>query len=60
MTKLNLAQHYADYEELQQGYRTLERSVCEYKLRIASMQEEIEDLNDELLRVHQQQHRTMR
>ena len=57
MTKLNLAQHYADYEELQQGYRLLERNVCEYKLRIASMQEELEDLNDELLRVHHHQQR---
>jgi chromosome segregation ATPase len=48
MTKLSLAQYYSDYEELQQDYRTLERCVCEYKFRIASLQEDIEDKNDEI------------
>jgi hypothetical protein len=48
MTKLKLAQFYSDYEELQRDYRTLEKCVCEYKYRIASLQEEVEDKNDEI------------
>lgn len=54
MTKLSLAQHYADYEDLQNDYRALEKCVCDYKLRIASLLEELEDRDYQLAVLQQQ------